>query len=115
MTDKKVIIEFAKLGGPVYIGRPRGEAARKKLNLDDIDRDGSVTVEVIIPADTYSINSSYFLGLFGDSIRAAGSREAFLKKYIFKCEEVIRESSVESGIERALHEHGFILPRKGGK
>jgi len=110
----KKIIDFAKLGGPVYIGRPKGEAAREKLNVDCFDKDDNVVIDVVIPDNTYSINSSFFLGLFGDSIRAAGSREAFLKKYNFKTSPEFMKS-VESGIQRALHEQSFLLPKKGRK
>ena len=112
MAEIKHIIDFANLGGPVYIGREKGEVARKKLSVDKLDSDPGVSVEVIIPSTTYSINSSFFLGLFGPSIRTAGTREAFLKKYIFKCSAEIMKS-VETGIQRALLEHSYLLPKKG--
>lgn len=51
--------------------------------------------------DGYNINSSFFLGLFGKSIRKAGSKEAFLLKFKFETNgkeyQVINRS-----IERAL-------------
>lgn len=115
MAEKKpLVIDFANLGGPVYIGREKGEAARKKLHLEILDSDKEMSAIVTIPATTYSINSSFFLGLFGPSIRAAGTREAFLNKFTFKCstEEM---KSVESGIQRALLEHSYLLPVKGKK
>jgi hypothetical protein len=115
MAEKKqFLIDFAKLGGPVYIGRKKGEAAREKLKLDNIDSDQGILVEVKIPTTTYSINSSFFLGLFGPSIRASGTREAFLKKFTFKCPAEIMKS-VESGIQRALLEHSYLLTSKGKK
>lgn len=100
-------IDFSNLGGPVYIGRPKGKLGREKYNLDAIDK-SDVAVKVIIPENTYTINSSYFLGLFGDSIRAAGSREAFLKKFIFQCPEIFR-NEIEKSIARALFESDDLL------
>lgn len=100
MTIK--IIDFANFGGPVYAGRPKGERARLSLGLDAEDRRQSV-VTVTIPADTYSLNSSFFLGLFGPSVTYFSSREKFLEKYSFRAADFIMEE-VERGIDRALSE-----------
>lgn len=108
---RKINIDFAALGGPVYIGRDRGEAARKKYNLDEIDRDVNCLIVVSVPDSTYSINSSFFLGFFGDSIVRAGSREAFLKKFSFSCPPTIM-ATIDRCIQRALHQKGFLLPQR---
>ena len=97
-------IDFNDLGGPVYAGRPRGELARKRLRLDSLDQ-SSVPVEVIIPDETYSLNSSFFLGLFGPSVVHCKSRDGFLEKYHFQGPDFILQE-VEAGIERALMEVG---------
>lgn len=73
-------IDFAELGGPVYIGRARGRKAREQLGLEEFD-EGDRVVKVLIPDGTYALNSSYFLGLFGPSIRRAGSISEFKSKY----------------------------------
>ena len=104
---EKIIIDFKSLGGPVYIGRERGEKARNKLKLDEIDFSDKV-VDVVIPDDTYSVNSSFFLGLFGKSIRNAGNRDNFLGKYKFICKDIFKDS-VEKGITRALQEKTSIM------
>lgn len=104
-----VTIDFEKLGGPVYVGRDRGGNEREKYKLDELD-DSNVIVDVMIPESTYTINSSFFLGLFGDSIVKAGSSEEFRKKYHIHATSLINRS-IESYIERALHEHAF-LPSK---
>ena len=104
-----ITINFKNLGGPVYVGRPRGEKAREKLKLDEIDK-SQKCVDVIVPDDTYSINSSFFLGLFGNSIRIAGSRDAFLKKYHFVCKEMFNDT-IEKGIQRALQEKTPIMSK----
>jgi len=97
-----MIIDFEKLGGPVYIGRDRGMAERAKYNLDEVDKsDQCVTVK--IPESTYSINSSFFLGLFGKSIKYAGSSEKFREKYVISAPKEINDN-LENYIERALYE-----------
>lgn len=93
----------------VYSGRPRGEAVRRELNLDTIDSDGQ-TVEVVVPEDVYSINASFFLGLFGESVRKAGSKEQFLKKFVFSCSKEI-EKDVLDGIDRAFREESALQKR----
>ncbi|MDP2572888.1 hypothetical protein Q8W40_11900 [Vibrio penaeicida] len=99
---KIVDIDFKKLGGPTYIGRDKGEAVRKNFKLDELEMaDCLEKVRVNIPPETYNINSSFFLGLFGKSIRKAGSEENFLAVFDFqthgKTYQVIKRS-----IERAL-------------
>lgn len=101
MTQVTRKIDLAKFGGPTFIGRPNGEAARQKLSLDEIDANEDMVIEVDIPETTYSINSSFFLGLFGKSIRKAGSEEKFLNKYKFRThgKEYL---AIKRGIQRAL-------------
>ena len=87
-------------GSHLLSGRDRGISVRADERLDDRDREkGSVTVAV--PEDIYSINTSFFLGLFGPSVRKLGSREAFLGHYKFVCTPLLLED-VERGIREAL-------------
>lgn len=83
----------------VFSGRDRGEFARKKLNLDEEDKIDEV-VTVIFPEDTISLNSSFFLGLFGKSVRFL-SEQKFEKKYHFRASASIL-NSVKDGIQRAM-------------
>ena len=95
-------IEFSGLGGPVYAGRSKGERARDLLGLARMDKEPAV-VKINIPDDTYSLNSSFFLGLFGPSVVFFKSPDAFLKKYSFNAPDLIVEE-IEKGIDRALAE-----------
>lgn len=106
--NKKIEIDLKKFGGPVYSGRPKGESVRSKNNLDKIDQDPETHVIILVPEDAFSLNSSFFLGLLGKSIRSAGSREKFLAKFEFKNPPHIEED-IESGIERALLERTDLL------
>jgi hypothetical protein len=68
-----------------FIGRMQGEEVRRKMELDKHDKDNGVVVNFIFPADTTSINPSFFLGLFFPSIKEL-NLEAFRKKYYFDFE-----------------------------
>jgi len=83
---EKYKINFQMFGGPVYSGRKKGENANKKINLNNLN-DEFKYIEIEIPDDTYSINSSFFLGLFGPIIKKFNSMDSFLNKYQFKCNE----------------------------
>lgn len=73
-------VDFSKIEGPVYTGRDRGESLRIKLRIEEFDNDSEV-VEILIPASTYTVSSSFFLGLFGPSVRKLGSVNKFWEKY----------------------------------
>lgn len=94
-------INFQDLGMPVFTGRTRGAEARKRLGLDGVSED--MVVEISIPDDTYAITSSYFLGLFGPSVRRAGSKDAFLAHFKFKGPEHILET-LDDLVTRALRD-----------
>lgn len=94
-------VDFSQLGMPVFTGRSRGEESRRRLGLDKIGEDE--IVEVTIPDDVYTITSSYFLGLFGPSVRKAGSREKFMEKFVFKAPAHVSEK-LGDFITRALRE-----------
>ena len=105
-----MVIDFdvlpAKITGsdrPLFTGRTEGKAAREFLGLDKIDLSGEI-IEVKIPSRVFAITSSYFLGLFADSIRACGSREIFLQQFKFTCDERWWRDTISPCIERALFE-----------
>ena len=84
----------------ILSGRDTGEVARKRFKLDELDiKDEKVVVN--IPKRVWSINSSFFLGCFGKSVRTLGE-EKFREKYIFDCDEVLR-ANVDDGISRAIN------------
>lgn len=88
----------ATKGVGVLAGRGRGEAIRLQEDLDDSDRNRT-SVEVIVPSFIYSINSSFFLGLFGDSIRNLGEDE-FNRLFTFRGRDITQ--FVQDGIRQAL-------------
>ncbi|EKE05538.1 MAG: hypothetical protein ACD_19C00229G0003 [uncultured bacterium] len=109
MAKSKILsnVDLSKFGGPVFSGRSKGENLRLRLDLDNKDKTEG-PIEFIIPIDTYAFNSSFFLGLFGDSVRKFKSEEAFLQKYHFKCSPTIF-TEIKTHIARALRENGPLI------
>lgn len=98
MTRAIDLDDYRSKSSRVFAGRHRGEEVRKTARLNDEDK-AEDAVEVVIPMDTFSVNSSFFLGMFGDSIRALGE-ERFREKYHFKGKNISRV--LEDGIREAL-------------
>jgi len=99
-------IDFAKLGGPVYVVRANGAQARQKLKVDALDAEKE-TIRVLIPERTYAVNSSFFLGMFGPSLTRFDSRDAFLGHYKFEGPEHVLET-LRLVIERTLASRGKL-------
>lgn len=99
-------IDFSSIEGPVYTGRDRGEQLRQTFHLDESDL-AENEIDVIIPSSTYSISSSFFLGLFGPSVVRAGNRDSFYKKYKFQSSEFLH-GIVDKYVERALQERNLF-------
>ena len=83
----------------VFAGRDRGGHWRNEFKLDQVDN-GTDEVEVDIPADVSSVNISFFLGMFGKSVRTLGT-EGFRQRYQFHCNEDIRPL-IDLGVEQAV-------------
>ena len=99
-TEQSGTIDLARYSARVYTGRPNGERARKKFNVDEKDK-SCEKILVIVPNDTKALNSSFFLGLLGHIIVETGSEEAFRSKYKFKMPPRF-ESKLDRAIKRAL-------------
>lgn len=93
-------------GSIILSGRDKGEMLREKLNLEQLEQDNEEVV-IIVPESIVSFNSSYFLGLFTPSIKKYRSREKFLEKYKFECDEYIGKD-IEDGITEALKSNNLI-------
>jgi hypothetical protein len=89
----------------VFSGRQRGKHWRRVFGLDHLDRQPG-TIVVKIPRDVFSVNMSFFLGLFGESVRGL-TREGFEAKYQFDCDPVLLPS-IRQGVERALKESSAL-------
>ena len=105
---KKINLDEARTskGAKVFSGRERGKYWRKHFKLDELDHNDSL-VEVSIPEDILSINLSFFLSLFGESVRYLGAEE-FRQKYHFVCDPSLLPM-IDQGIEQAL-KTSSVLP-----
>ena len=101
-----IVIDFSTIEGPVYTGRDRGERLRSTYDLDKVDSAQS-KVRVLIPDDTYSISSSFFLGMFGPSVVHFGSRDAFYGHYEFVADDFLKQI-VDGHVLRALQERNLF-------
>ncbi|MDT8505423.1 hypothetical protein OYC61_014050 [Alcaligenes nematophilus] len=92
MVNSTVIIDFQKRGfeGKVFSGRRRGELARDEFDLDSLDKK-NVKVQVIVPSSLFSLTSSFFLGMFGPTLRSLDSKSQFQSKYHFEGPATILE------------------------
>ena len=83
----------------VFAGRDRGKYWRNEFRLDDLDQNVDA-IDVMIPSDISAINISFFLSMFGKSVRALG-KERFREHYRFHCAPDLLPL-IELGIDQAV-------------
>lgn len=93
-------------------GRPLGLKVRENIKLDYLEENYD-TINIVIPKTITVINPSYFLGLFGSSVRKL-KYEGFKDKYVFDLDllddenRINIQADIEDGIDRALKERGIL-------
>ena len=97
------IIEYDKKMKDMIVlsGRELGYQIRAKMKLEKTDEDDKKYM-VIFPQNIISISTSFFLALFGDSVRKCGDKEKFLNKYNFNCNQNMMVN-INDGIIDALN------------
>ena len=88
-------------------GHDRGQAARNHFKLSELDG-GRETVVIHVPADVYTITSSFFQGMFAESVKALGTRERFLERYQFDADPIVLQQ-IEQGIRASLMKRTPII------
>lgn len=68
----------------ILAGKQNGFYIRQQENLDACDANQCCICKVLIPDYLWSMNSSFFIGLFGPSIKTLGEKR-FREKYVFEC------------------------------
>lgn len=110
MKAEKESIDLTPFRGSkstLFTGRPQGEAARKKIKLDDWD-DNDIEVDLLIPQDTTSFNPSFYLGLLFNSIKKLGV-DRFTRKYKLVLETqdddtyVVLKANLDDGLRNATN------------
>ncbi|MBO6510893.1 MAG: hypothetical protein JJ866_24855 [Roseibium sp.] len=101
-----LLIELNELtnGGEVrnLSGHERGQAARAKFGLADLDQ-ANERVVISIPDFIYTITPSFFQGMFAESVRQLGGRDKFLDRYQFNADPVVLQQ-IDRGIKASLVE-----------
>ena len=78
-------------------GHERGVAAREKFNLPNLDS-APETVVVVVPDDITTLTSSFFQGMFSESVQSLGNdRDRFLNHYQFDASPLVL-MQIERGI-----------------
>lgn len=85
------ISKYRRSGAKVFTGRDNGIKARQELELNRYDNDGEV-VNVLIPTDTWSINPSFFGGLFEDSIKLYKEKFNQYYKFMYTDQSELKEA-----------------------
>ncbi len=79
----------------ILSGVELGEIARKQFDFDRLDN-LEETIEIMIPDEVLSVNSSFFSGAFQKSIKIL-KIDKFRERYHFICDDIIRQN-IENGI-----------------
>lgn len=91
--------KFRRANSRVYSGRAEGYKVRDNLKLNELDLKSDM-IKIKVPKDTLSLNTSFFLGVFGESVRTLGDNQ-FRNKYEFDCPSIVKRQ-IDDGITRAL-------------
>lgn len=83
----------------IFSGMLKGRELRKSLKLENLDA-APCTVTIRIPDNVVSLNASFCIGLFSESIKQLGEAQ-FRTKYKFECPDDILED-VNDGIEQIV-------------
>jgi hypothetical protein len=102
MTHRIDLSAYRTPGVRVFAGRERGREVRLAAELDRLDQLPDV-VEIVVPEDVFSVNSSFFLAMFGPSIRTLGEA-GFRRKFTFSGKSVDRV--LNDSIREALATEG---------
>ena len=90
MIMSKIDIDDLTGNGKVHTlsGHSKGLAARKKFDLDELDRENAI-VDVVVTDHLFSLSPSFVQGLFTASVRFFGnSRERFFAHYNFHASDL---------------------------
>lgn len=105
--DENIMIDFSEIVGDRarnVSGHERGAYARERYMLDEADRKQAI-VNIFIPETIDAIATSFFQGMFSQSVKHYKSKEKFLEHYRFNAAPVIMEQIIR-GIERSMTSRG---------
>lgn len=84
----------------ILAGREAGRSIREELNLNELDFDNTESqICILVSSKTWSINTSFFIGCFAESVRRLG-RTLFEQKYRFYCDDDCISKMIDNNIDR---------------
>lgn len=101
--NKQIILTKEHRGGisqeTSFAGREAGQRVREELALNPKDYD-EYRYEIIMPEDTTSFESSFYLGLLFDSVKKLGW-DKFAQKYRFDLENLAdsKRGAIRAGLD----------------
>lgn len=107
---RKIDLGELTRGGEVksLSGHERGLAARAHFGLEQADQTGE-QVLVKVPAELYTVTTSFFQGMFASSVHALNDdRERFLDKYRFDASAVVLRQ-IDRGISSVRTNRNDVL------
>jgi len=108
MVKKNITIDLKALDGRVFVGRSNGQRAREHFKLENCNEENCHIV-FLIPKNTMSVNSSFFLGLFGVDVQRIGDFDLFFKYVdISKVDERFKKQ-LEIAVKRSISHTGYGL------
>ena len=105
VEDKNRVI-FLPVNDGILSGKKNGRLMRNKIKLDDVTEKDDILTCIFINSNILSFNTSYFIGLFGDSKKKYKTKNEFLQKYEFRCDDDYIMKDIMDGIE-ALYKIPF--------
>lgn len=108
-VGKNVItVDLQNLTGRVFVGRSNGRLAREHFKLDNSNEKIN-TIRFVIPKDTISVNSSFFLGLFGPDVQRIGDFDRFFEYVDISGVDARYEKQLQLAVKRTLSSSGYGL------
>jgi hypothetical protein len=80
------LADFQPEGSKIFAGREAGSRVRHEARIPTWEK-GPDELEVRIPAQTYTVSSSFFLALFGETIRNL-TPDVFRRRVIFVGQDI---------------------------
>jgi hypothetical protein len=93
------LAKYRRKNSRVFSGRIEGYDVRDALKLSELEKKYS-NIIIKVPEDTLSFNTSFFLGVFGESVRNLGEVK-FREVYQFQCPSIVIKQ-INDGIKRAI-------------
>jgi predicted flavoprotein YhiN len=81
----------------IFAGRDRGASVRDAAQIADFEKSKDDVLEVHVPEGTFAVTSSFFLALFGETIRKLGANG-------FRDRVKFTGKSIEKVVDQAIWE-----------